>query len=91
MATYLLIWNPTRWKIRSTISEGFERVRDGWVTRWSAGRDESIVAADRVFMARVGRVDRGIFASGTAMDAPILGPHWNREEGDTTGRHKRLA
>jgi len=73
MATYLLTWNPTVWQpmqgwveICAEIANG-GTYREGWRTA-----NHGIQSGDRVFISRVGKPPRGIFASGYAEGVPYL-------------------
>jgi 5-methylcytosine-specific restriction protein A len=92
VATYLLTWNPDRWhwteeeilediaQIDDLGPEEFNRVNDN--SRWSIGTNyKRIEPGDRLFLTRVGREPRGMFASGYVASYPFEDPHWDGEEG----------
>ncbi|MCG8436311.1 MAG: DUF3883 domain-containing protein [Gammaproteobacteria bacterium] len=71
MATYLLCWNANRWDWKNIYEQSEAVKRGGSVLRqWSAGKNRRIKLGDRVFIIRVDREPKGIFASGTVRRAP---------------------
>ena len=88
MATYLLTWNPAKWKWGDLAAEARVLKRKGKLAGyWSCGNQTHIRNGDRVFLVKQGDKPRGIVASGWATsDKPYDGPHWNPERakrGDT--------
>jgi 5-methylcytosine-specific restriction protein A len=81
MVTYLLVWNPNRWPW-ADLPEVVKRVGRGEpvIRRWSCGSNKRIVIGDRVFLMRLGREPRGIFASGAVVDEPFEAVHWQPEK-----------
>lgn len=81
MPTYLLTWNPERWKwdniqddIAHITKKGF---RDG---QWSSGVTKKIQPNDRVFLMKLGsQKPRGIVASGWATSEVFQDIHWDDE------------
>jgi 5-methylcytosine-specific restriction protein A len=90
MGSFLLTWNPTKWKISD--DEWLAAVEG--VTRgvfhsepWSIGsRTGGIELGDRLFLVRV-HSDRGIVASGTAVSHAYKDSHWD----ETRARRGDLA
>lgn len=96
MATYLLTWNPNRWdwtkeeiqedraQLDELGPEKFQQVRrskQGRGYRWSIGTNfRRIQLGDRLFLIRLGKEPRGIFASGQAASYPYEASHWDEEE-----------
>jgi 5-methylcytosine-specific restriction protein A len=91
VATYLLTWNPDRWRwteeeVQEDIAnleelgpEEYQRVQG---SNWSIGTNyRRIRPGDRLFLTRLGREPRGIFAFGYAVSYPYQYPHWDQEEG----------
>lgn len=82
MPTYLLTWNAKKWPweaIQATI-EGIA-LRGYHEETWSCGRNQRILAGDRIFILRQGKEPRGIVASGWASSAVYLGEHWKTGDG----------
>ena len=81
MATYLLVWNPDRWRWID-LPEVVGRVGRGEpvVNRWSCGSNKRIVPGDRIFLIRLGREPRGIVGSGTVVEASFEDIHWDPEK-----------
>lgn len=78
MSTYLLTWTPQRWhwediqeRVAEIQEEGYSQIS------WSCGRSKRIRKGDRLFMIRLGREPRGIFASGYATSNVYEGQHWD--------------
>lgn len=67
-AAYLLTWNPAKfdWDEKDIASLS-RRSAEGKTLRfeWSSGKSLKPAKGDRVFLAKVGRAGRGIFASGS--------------------------
>ena len=67
-AAYLLTWNPAKfdWDEKEIASLS-RRSADGKTLRfeWSSGKSLRPAKGDRVFLTKLGRAGRGIFASGT--------------------------
>lgn len=78
MATYLLTWNPKRWEW-TDIGESIDEIKDvGYSdTSWSSGVTKRIAPGDRVFIIRLGKKPRGIFASGWATSHVYEDEHWD--------------
>jgi 5-methylcytosine-specific restriction protein A len=78
MATYLLTWNPEKWKW-SELQESIRILRRNgfWLERWSCGGTKKIRNGDRVFLIKLGKEPRGIVASGTVVREPFEAEHWD--------------
>ncbi len=79
MGTFLLTWNPTRWRW-DDLPETVQRVRRGESDddRWSAGVTRSgIKPGDRFFILRQGAGPRGIFGSGEMRSEVYQDAHWD--------------
>ncbi len=91
MRTYLLTWNPKRYRWKPySLSELSASMGDhngiGYVElSWSCGKNTRIRPGDRVFMLRQGAEPRGLFASGWAVSVPYEDAHW--EDDARTGRY----
>ncbi len=81
MPTYLLTWNPLKWRW-STLQEDVEEVRAvGFLTdTWSCGISKLPVKGDRFFMLRQGLEPRGIFGSGVIESGVKEKGHWDKEK-----------
>ncbi len=85
MATYLLTWNPKRWKWDGLAADANEVAERGrLVRRWSCGNTKRIEQGDRVFLLRQGLEPRGIIASGSVTTPSYQDDHWDPER-DTPG------
>lgn len=84
MTTYLLAWNPKRWEWNE-LPRLANEVREGkiYIRRWSCGNSKGIQKGDRIFLIRLGKSPKGIFASGEVVKEPFLDAHW---EGIATGK-----
>jgi 5-methylcytosine-specific restriction enzyme A len=88
--SYLFVWNPAKWSQWTDpnnepyIEKNIEELKNtGKVTlMWSCRSHKSIRPGDRAFLARVGSIPRGIFASGKVVSAPFLSQHWSGEDKD---------
>jgi 5-methylcytosine-specific restriction protein A len=79
--TFLLTFNPTKWKwdnINECILELKEQGR--YVESWSCGNCKKIKRGDRVFLIKLGKEPKGIFASGIAYDGVYKAPHWDESK-----------
>jgi 5-methylcytosine-specific restriction enzyme A len=87
LATYLLTWNPARYKWGALSEELSEMRVAGRVEKtWSVGNSKRICGGDRFFMIRLGSEPRGIVGAGTFTSAPFEDRHWDRsraQKGDT--------
>lgn len=81
MKTYLLAWNPKRWKWDS-IAKMSEDVKLGKVVqdRWSTGTSKQQQKADRFFLIWLGEEPKGIFASGIIVRDSFKDLHWDEEK-----------
>lgn len=78
MPTYLLAWNPRRYKWGSFQDElrSIGETTAG-ATRWSVGRTQGIKSGDRFFLIRLGEDPRGLVAKGQFLSRPYLHAHWD--------------
>lgn len=88
MKTYLLAWNPKRWKW-DNIAKMSEDVKLGKIVhdRWSTGVSRQQQKGDRFFLIRLGEEPKGIFASGIIIRDSFEDLHWDEEKsllGETT-------
>jgi len=88
MKTYLLAWNPKRWKWNN-IAKMSEDVEIGNIVqdRWSTGVSKQQQKGDRFFLIRLGEEPKGIFASGSIVKDSFEDLHWDKEKfslGETT-------
>ncbi len=83
MATFLLAWNPNRWKWEH-LQDAAKEVKDKGFndTTWSVG-NKSVKPGDRVFMLRQGREPRGLFASGWSTSNAYEREHWDKTRQET--------
>ena len=81
MATYLLAWNPKRWKWED-LAEQSEEVQSGTLVkdRWSCGANKQIKKGDRIFLVRLGEEPKGIMASGIALTDAYKDLHWEADK-----------
>lgn len=81
MKTYLLAWNPKRWRWNNIV-ELSEAVKHGKnvYDRWGSGISKKPQAGDRFFLIRLGEVPKGIFASGTIEKSVFEDLHWDKEK-----------
>lgn len=67
MNAYLLTWNPAKYNFSNEgITDLAKRSRSGKTSQfdWSCANSKSIARGDRVFLIKLGKQGRGIFASG---------------------------
>jgi 5-methylcytosine-specific restriction enzyme A len=88
MKTYLLAWNPKRWRWNNIVQMS-DDVKSGKdvLDRWSSGVSKKPQKGDRFFLIRLGEEPRGIFASGQVEKGTFEGLHWDEEKsslGETT-------
>ena len=78
MATYLLTWNPKRWKW-DDIAECVRQLEEegSLGLDWSCANSTQIREGDRLFLLRQGEEPRGIFASGVADSDWYEDLHWD--------------
>lgn len=83
MKTYLLAWSPLRssseWdnlpELSKEIKEGNSRA-----IRWSCGHSKRPQDGDRVFLIRLGKKPKGLFASGHVVQKAYEDTHWEYEK-----------
>ena len=81
MNTYLLTWNPQKWRWRDLSRRIAEIKKKGFcVTDWSCGNNKSIAKGDRLFLLRQGEEPRGIVGAGFAESRPFEEAHWRAEK-----------
>jgi 5-methylcytosine-specific restriction protein A len=84
MATYLLTWNPERWRwddLDKCISQ--LEAKGTYPGRWSCGSTKKINSGDRVFLMKLGRERlRGLIASGYARSNVFEDRHWDKSRSD---------
>ncbi|MGQ0601584.1 MAG: HNH endonuclease [Anaerolineales bacterium] len=80
MATYLLTWNPTKWKWQTLEKQIDEIKRTGYSNdSWSCGVSKRILPGDRVFLMKLGKESpKGIVASGWATSEFGYDKHWGQ-------------
>ncbi len=84
MKTYLLTWNPHRWKWDNLAEASADTLAGKSVFEsWSCGVTKSIEPGDRIFLMRVTEEPKGIIGSGWAMTAPHLRLHWDAAKAAT--------
>lgn len=78
MPTYLLTWNPNRWKWNN-IQDCVEEIDDkGFhLGQWSTGVTKKIHRGDRLFLIRLGKKPKGIIGSGWAESNVFEDEHWD--------------
>jgi 5-methylcytosine-specific restriction enzyme A len=85
MKTYLLTWNPKRWKWTDIEAEGEQIQQNGFIEEpWSCGRNKGIVEGDRLFLLRQGLEPRGIVASGWATSDVFEDEHFDPKSDKST-------
>jgi len=78
MKTYLLTWNPRRWRWDDLAETSAKTLAGkGVIGSWSCGNTKSIAKGDRIFLMRVSESPKGIIASGWVTTAPHLRLHWD--------------
>jgi 5-methylcytosine-specific restriction protein A len=86
--TFLLTWNPKiyRW---DDLDDDIQELEESGIleSQWSCGMRTHLPIGSRVFLIRLGRVQRGeppkgIIASGSTCSTPYPLPHWIREKRD---------
>jgi hypothetical protein len=82
MTAFLLIWSPGKWPWPE-LPEVARRVASGEAVRevWGCGTARGLMPGDRVFLHRVAREPRGVFASGYVTRAPYEVPDATRKRG----------
>ena len=80
MNTFLFAWNPNKWDWK-TLEERIEEITlTGKTTEmWSVRSFKKINPGDRAFLVRLGKVPKGVIASGIVTTPPSLSPHWSGE------------
>lgn len=84
MNTYLLVWNPKRWKWGAIDDEVKQVDKNGVCSlRWSCGNTKGIQPGDRLFLIKVGTEPKGIIGSGFAKTPVYSDRNWNGKKGRT--------
>lgn len=83
---YLLTWNPDNldWSDIDTCIDKLNYT-DKFITRWSCGNTKKIEIGDRIFIIKLGKEPKGIFASGKVAKECYKDLHWDKqraEQGD---------
>lgn len=78
MKTYLLAWNPKRWRWHN-LEEMSQKVKqcNKVLDRWGTGTSRKVLKGDRFFIIRLGEKPKGIFASGFVTKDSFQGLHWD--------------
>lgn len=88
MATFMLLWNPTKWawaEFESGQVAAKLSATGGFDEPWTTGtRHQGITPGDRIFLLKTGTEPRGIIAAGRATNPVHEAIHWDHE-------HPRLA
>jgi 5-methylcytosine-specific restriction protein B len=75
--TWLLSWNPERWRWQSLAVDRQSTAAGRTVTdRWSCASGQ-VKEGDTVYLVRVGVPPRGVVARGTVLKAPYEAPHYD--------------
>lgn len=91
MKTYLLTWNPKRWKWLNIEKEVAAIQQNGFIEEsWSCGRNKSIIEGDRIFLLRQCLEPRGIVASGWAISAVSEGKHFDPKSDKSTALYTQV-
>jgi len=82
MTAFLLIWSPRKWPwpelpdLSTAVARG-----DTVADHWGCGFARSLIPGDRVFIHRVAKEPKGLFASGWVTRAPYEVPDTTRKRG----------
>ncbi|HEY1040524.1 MAG TPA: HNH endonuclease, partial [Bacteroidia bacterium] len=70
--TWLFVWNPEKWPWPE-IGEDSKRLKQGGIIQenWNCVSHKKVKTGDRAFVAKVGALPRGIFASGHVASEPF--------------------
>lgn len=81
MTTFLLAWNPKRWRW-DDIEEMSQLIKSGKLVtaRWSCGKSKRLQDGDRIFFIKLGQEPKGIFASGRIARGSYEDIHWDDEK-----------
>lgn len=83
MKTFLLAWNPSRspydW---DNLPELIKEIQEGnsKPIRWSCGKSKRLQRGDRIFIIKLGKEPRGLFASGNVIKGAYEDAHWEYEK-----------
>lgn len=86
MATYILTWNPDKWRWEDLVAAA-EQTAHGAMYRmdWSTGNTRRIQTGDRLFLLKQGEPPRGLIGAGWSASNVYSAPHWDQdraEQGD---------
>ena len=85
MPTYLLNWNPNRFKWEKLAADSAATYRGEIVhDSWSTGGAKAIQPGDRIFLGRQGVEPKGVIASGVAASPYFEAEHWEDPRKMTT-------
>lgn len=78
MPCYLLVWNPRRFPWND-FADDLGGVRSGELItgRWSCGSTRRIRPGNRIFLMRLGKEPKGVFAAGYATSEVFTDSHWD--------------
>lgn len=86
--TWLLIWNPKRWKWTNLVDERLATHRgEEVVHEWSCANSNAR-KGDRAFLVRSGRTTRGIVARGEVVSDSYVAPHFDEEKREHGVEHR---
>lgn len=76
MPSYLLAWNPLKWKWEELEAKVKQFNTMGFTEeRWSCGKSKRIISGNRIYLIRLGTEPRGIIASGVVFRDPSKWKH----------------
>lgn len=81
MNTFLLAWNPKRWKWHDLESVRQKLLQGTEVDRLWSCRSSKVEIGDRIFIIRLGEEPKGIFASGYVTEK-TEGQHWDESKNE---------
>lgn len=77
MQTFLVTWNPDKWKWTNLDSQWWEVQEKGHFQEPWTCRTKAVNEGDRIFLLKQGKRNRGIIASGRALGTSEPGTHYN--------------
>jgi len=81
MSSFLLAWNPNRWPWKDLENERSKLTRGSEVDILWSCRSSKVETGDRVFIIRLGKEPKGIFASGFVTEK-TQGQHWDKTKNE---------